>query len=95
MDANGTKVYTLPIKGNVEAVRVAAYVKPDGTPGLFPSRDWPAIGSGQYHGIELFGHGSRGGVVPFAVLSPKDCRALAEALVIEAARLEWAERPRP
>lgn len=84
---HGGHVQGLPIPGHVRSVRTAAYVKPDGTVGLFWTRDR----AGAYHGIELYGIGPAGAVVPFAVLASGDARTLAAALVVEADRLDAAE----
>jgi hypothetical protein len=87
----------LPIPGHAREVRVSAYVTPDGRPGLFwtgppPRFAYDRPGSGAYHGVELYAIGRAGAVQPVAVLSPRECRALARALTIEAARLEASER---
>lgn len=76
----------LPIPGHVRALRVDAGLRPGGSPFLHRDKD----GNG-WHGIELYGIGPMGGVVPFAVLSPADARALAGQLVAAAAALELAE----
>jgi hypothetical protein len=88
------RVHALPAQGYGRSISVAAYVKPDGVPGLFGTAGFAKgrIGSGAYHGVEVWTTGPAGGITPGVVLSPKDCRALAEALILEAARLEFAER---
>lgn len=76
----------LPIPGHVRRLKVDPGTRGSGSPFLHRDKD----GNG-WHGVELYGIGPMGGVVPFAVLSPDDARALAGQLVSAAARLEIAE----
>lgn len=91
-------VRALPIPGHAREVRVSAYVKPDGLPGLFWTGPRPRVAgeyprTSAYHGVELYAIGPAGAVIPVAILDPSACRHLAERLTREAARLEASRRP--
>lgn len=85
---NGT-VRALPIPGHAAAVGVAAGILPDGTLRLY--RDRPGNG---WAGVELWARGPLGACYPVAILHPTEARALAGRLLVEAARLELAQRER-
>lgn len=87
-DGSPRAVYALPIAGHAHKVRVAAFILPSGQPGLFRTRDR----GGSYHGIELFGIGIGGAVLPLAVVGPREAREIAFALLTEAERLDEAKR---
>ena len=79
-------VRALAIPYHPAAVSARAFVRPDGTVGIFTDRQ----GSG-WHGVELYGLGALGAINPFAVLSAEAARQLGLILVREAARLTVAE----
>ena len=82
--------HALPIPGHARSVAVSAHILPDGTRGLFWTGPRGRIGTGGYHGIELYARGRDGAVIPVAVLAPDQARAIAAALIAEAHRLEDA-----
>lgn len=71
------RVYALPVVGHAREVGVAAHIKPDGSLGLFGTAGYAKgrVGSGAYHGVEVWMVGPNGGISDGVVLSPKDWAA--------------------